>query len=44
MDKKFPKGYSYSKEDQAMSKTFNNLKMIRGILYREIKDGENTIQ
>ena len=27
-----------------MSKTFNNLKMIRGILYREIKDGENTIQ
>ena len=44
MDKKFPKEYSYSKEDQAMSKTFNNLKMIRGILYREIKDGENTIQ
>ena len=44
MDKKFHKKYSYSKEDQAMSKTFNNLKMIREILYRQIKDGENTIQ
>ena len=27
-----------------MSKTFHNLKIIRGILYRKIKDGNNTIQ
>ena len=44
IDRRFPKDYNYSKEDQTMSKTFNNLKMIRGILYREVKDGDNTIQ
>ena len=44
IDKKFPKDYNYSKEDQTMSKTSSNLKMTRGLLYREIKDGDNTIQ
>ena len=43
-DKNFPKDNNYSKEDQTMSKTFSNLKMIRRILYREIEDGDNTIQ
>lgn len=41
---KIPKNYDYSKEDQIMKKTFHNLKIIRGILYREIKDGDNIIQ
>ena len=44
IDKKFPRDYSYSKEDQIISKTFHSLKMIRGILYREVKDGDNTVQ
>ena len=44
IDRRYPKDYNYSKEDQTMSKTFNNLKMIRGILYMEVKDGDNTIQ
>ena len=44
IDKKFPRDYSYSREDQVMRKTFHNLKIIRGILYREIKDGDNSIQ
>ena len=44
MDKKFPKEYDYSKEDQTMRKTFHSLRMIRGILYREVKEGDNVIQ
>ena len=44
MDKKFPKEYDYSKEDQTMRKTFHSLRMIRGILYREVKEGDNIIQ
>ena len=44
IDRRFPKDYNYSKEDQTMNKTFNTLKMIRRILYREVKDGDNTIQ
>lgn len=44
IDKKFPRDYDYSREDQVMSKTFHSLKIIRGILYREIKDGDNTIK
>ena len=44
IDKKFPKEYDYSKEDQTMRKTFHSLRMIRGILYREVKDGDNVIQ
>ena len=44
MDKKFPKEYDYSKEDQTMRKTFHSLRMIRGILYREVREGDNVIQ
>ena len=39
-----PKDYSSSREDKIMKKVFHSLKMIRGILYREMKDGDNTIQ
>lgn len=40
----FPADYDYSREDRIMRKTFHSLKLIRGILYREIKDGDNVIQ
>lgn len=44
IDKRFPRDYSFSKEDQIMRKSFQYLKMIRGVLYREVKDDNNTIQ
>ena len=44
IDKKMPKDYPNSREDQIMKKIFHSFKMIRGILYREMKDGENIIQ
>ena len=44
IDKKFPRDYNYSKGNQIISKTFHSLKIIRGILYREVKDGDNTVQ
>jgi hypothetical protein len=44
IDKKQPdKTVTFQKEDHIMKKNFPHLKMIRGILYREIKDGEKTI-
>ena len=44
IDKKMPKDYPNSREDQIMKKIFPSFKMIRGILYREMKDRENIIQ
>ena len=44
IDRKMPKDFSSSREDKIMKKVFHSLKMIRGILYREMKDGDNTIQ
>ena len=44
IDRKMQKNYSSSREDKIMKNVFHSLKMIRGILYREMKDGDNTIQ
>ena len=44
IDKRLPKDYSYSKEDQIMKKSFQYFKMIRGVLYREVKDDNTTVQ
>ena len=44
IDRKMPNEYSSSREDKTMKKVFHSLKMIRGILYREMKDGDNTIE
>lgn len=44
IDRKMPKDYSNTREDKIMRKIFHSLKIIRGILYRETKDGENTIK
>ena len=44
MDKKMPnKKIHLTKDDLNMKKNFDNLKMIRGLLYRVIKDKEETI-
>lgn len=44
IDRKMPKDYSSTREDKIMKKVFHSLKMIRGILYREMKDGDNTVE
>ena len=44
IDKKLPRDHSNSREDQIMKRIFHSLKMIRGILYREMKDGDTVIQ
>ena len=43
IDKPPPRNRIYSKEDQVMRKVSHSFKMIIGILYREIKNGESTI-
>ena len=44
IDKKLPRDQSNSREDQIMKRIFHSLKMIRGILYREMKDGYTVFQ
>lgn len=44
IDKTFPRNCNFTREDQIMRKTFNNLRMIRGILYREVRDGDSRIR
>ena len=41
---KIPKDLTYHKEDQTMKKSVHSSKMIIGIKYRKIKDGDNVIQ
>lgn len=43
IDRKLPRNCFFSKEDLLLKKTFHSLKMIRGILYREITLGEDTV-
>ena len=44
IDKKFSKNYSFSNDGQIMRRSIQYLKMIRGILYREVNDDDNTLQ
>ena len=44
IDKKLPRDNSNSSQDQIMKRIVHRLKMIRGILYREMKDGNTVIQ
>ena len=44
IDKRLPKNLTYHNEDQIMRKSVHSLKMIRGILYRDIKDEDNAIK
>lgn len=44
MDKQLPsKNIQFQKDDNIMKKNFNHFKSIRGILYRQIKDGDKEV-
>lgn len=44
VDQHLPDKHHMSKEDQIMRKNFSRFRIVRGVLYREIQDGDNKIQ
>ena len=44
IDKKPGKDYTSSREDRIMKRIFHSFKVIKGILNKEMKDGDSTIQ